>query len=257
MMADKAPYLEPEEVLNDWTFSTDAERDRYFRSGLSRREEAIIRSTFVGMGGDVLDVGCGYGRTSRPLAEMGFHGVVPDMACFGKAMANGYPLSAVVGRREVMEIFDEIFFSFTFGGEALSLAAAKATIAALRDWEGIPHLWRQGRRLRDGYNALAAEVGLAGRTGCIGLHPRTVVTFKHADGSESLPMKSLYQQEIVKLGILTAGGFNICWSHSDEDIDRTLDASRASLAILAAAVAVGDVEARLEGSPLEPVSRRA
>jgi len=70
-------------------------------------------------------------------------------------------------------------------------------------------------------------------------------------------MKSLYQQEIVKLGILTAGGFNICWSHSDEDIDRTLDASRASLAILAAAVAVGDVEARLEGSPLEPVSRRA
>ena len=55
----------------------------------------------------------------------------------------------------------------------------------------------------------------------------------------------------------TAGGFEFCWSHSDGDIDRTLDASRASLSILAAAVAVGDVEARLEGSPIDPMFRRA
>ncbi|MFI5281317.1 MAG: aminotransferase class III-fold pyridoxal phosphate-dependent enzyme [Gemmatimonadales bacterium] len=185
------------------------------------------------------------------------YGVVPDLACFGKAMANGYPLSAVVGRRDVMDVFDEIFFSFTFGGEAVSLAAAKATIAALRDRQVIPHLWRQGRRLRDGYNALAGETGLAGRTECIGLPPRTVLAFTNADGSESLPMKSLFQQEMIKRGILTAGGFNICWSHGDGDIDRTLDACRASLVLLAAAVAAGDVASRLEGPMIEPVFRRA
>src|SRR5207248_3013849 len=103
-------------------------------------------------------------------------GVTPDLACFGKAMANGFPLSAVVGRREIMEVFDEIFFSFTFGGEALSLAAARATIAKLREENVIEHLWRQGTALRDGYAALARERGIADRTRCIGFPPRTVLT---------------------------------------------------------------------------------
>ena len=185
------------------------------------------------------------------------YGVVPDLACFGKAMANGYPLAAVVGRPEAMEVFDEIFFSFTFGGEALSLAAAKATIAALRDRDVIPHLWRQGRQLQNGYNALAAESGLEASTECIGLPPRTVVTFKDAAGEDSLPMKSLFQQEMIKRGILTAGGFNMCWSHSDADIDRTLVAMRASLQILSSAVAADEVERRLEGPTIEPVFRCA
>ena len=50
-------------------------------------------------------------------------GVIPDLACFGKAMANGFPLSAIVGRADVMRWFEKVFFSFTFGGEAVSLAA--------------------------------------------------------------------------------------------------------------------------------------
>jgi len=184
-------------------------------------------------------------------------GVTPDLACLGKAMANGFPLSAVVGRREIMEVFDEIFFSCTFGGEAVSLAAARATIAKLREKDVIEHLWRQGARLRDGYNALAREAGLAGHTRCIGYPPRTVLTFTDGAGAESLAMKSLFQQEMIKRGILIAGGFNLCYAHSDGDIRRTLDASRDALAILARALAEGRVEASLEGPVIQPVFRSA
>jgi glutamate-1-semialdehyde 2,1-aminomutase/spore coat polysaccharide biosynthesis protein SpsF len=172
-------------------------------------------------------------------------------------MANGFPLSAVVGRREIMEVFDEIFFSFTFGGEAVSLAAARATIAKLREKDVIEHLWRQGASLQDGYNALAREVGLADRTRSIGFPPRTVLTFTDGAGAESLAMKSLFQQEMIKRGVLIGAGFNLCYAHSDADIRRTLDASRDALAILARALAEGRVEASLEGPVIQPVFRSA
>jgi len=184
-------------------------------------------------------------------------GVTPDLACFGKAMANGFPLAAVVGRREIMEVFDEIFFSVTFGGEALSLAAAQATMAKLREKNVIEHLWRQGARLRDGYNALAREVGLASLTQCLGYPPRTVLTFADGAGAESLATKSLFQQEMIKRGILIAGGFNLCYAHSDDDIRRTLEACGDALAILARARAADRVEASLEGLIIQPVFRSA
>ena len=75
--------------------------------------------------------------------------MTPDLACFGKAMANGYPLSAVVGRREIMKHFEQTFFSFTFGGEALSLAAGLATMKEITEKEVIAHNWEQGGKLKD------------------------------------------------------------------------------------------------------------
>src|SRR5207245_6354930 len=184
-------------------------------------------------------------------------GVTPDLACLGKAMANGFPLSAVVGRREIMEVFDEIFFSCTFGGEAVSLAAARATIAKLREKDVIEHLWRQGARLRDGYNALAREAGLAGHTRCIGYPPRTVLTFTDGAGAESLAMKSLFQQEMIKRGILIAGGLKLCYAHSDDDIRSTLDARGAALATLARALPQSRAATTPDGPAIPPRCRRA
>ena len=183
--------------------------------------------------------------------------VKPDLACFGKALANGYPLAAVVGRQDLMKLFDDVFFSFTFGGEALSLAAAAATIREMREKNVIAHLWEQGSRLKDGYNVLAREVGIHRFTSCEGLPPRTVVMFKNEEGEESLLLKSLFQQECVKRGILFTGSHNICYSHSNADVDRTLRAYRAAMQILAAAIQTGDARQRLEGEPLQPVFRRA
>jgi len=187
----------------------------------------------------------------------GYFGVVPDLACFGKAMANGLPLSSVVGRREIMEVFDEIFFSFTAGGEALSLVASLATIREMRDQNVISHLWAQGRKLKDGYNVLSEGFGLEKYTQCIGLPPRTVVTFKDETGQESLILKSLFQQECLKRGILFSGGHNICFSHNDQDIDHTLRVYRTALEVVAQAIGEGDAAERLEGRPIESVFRQA
>jgi len=198
--------------------------------------------------------------TGFRLALGGAHeyfGVTPDLACFGKGMANGLPLSAVVGRRQIMQLFDEVFFSFTFGGETLSLAAAAATISELRSQEVIGHLWAQGKKLQDGYNALAKELGVDRWTECLGLPPRTVVTFRDEAGTESLLLKSLFQQECVRRGVLFSGGQNLCYSHSDQDIEQTLEVYRSAMEILNEARISGDVAKRLMGAPVQPVFRKA
>jgi glutamate-1-semialdehyde aminotransferase len=184
------------------------------------------------------------------------YGVAPDMACFAKAMANGYPVSAVVGRRDLMKKCEDIFFSFTFGGEALSLAAAKATIAKLQSHKVIPHLWRQGQKIKDAFNAESQRLGI-GQVDCIGLAPHTVVRFRDAAGADSLAMRSLFQQELIKRGILFLTGYNICFAHDDETIAAAIRANREALEILAAAVKAGDVEKRLEGPCVEAVFRKA
>jgi glutamate-1-semialdehyde 2,1-aminomutase/spore coat polysaccharide biosynthesis protein SpsF len=172
-------------------------------------------------------------------------------------MANGYPLSAVVGPREIMKTFEETFFSFTFGGEALSLAAAEATMKEIAEGNVIAHLWEQGQRLKDGTEVLAREFGLERRVTCVGLPPRTVVQFYDESGRESLLIKSLFQQECLKRGVLFSGGHNICFSHTTEDIDYTLRVYRTAMEIVNEAIRHHQVNERLEGSPIQAVFRRA
>jgi glutamate-1-semialdehyde 2,1-aminomutase/spore coat polysaccharide biosynthesis protein SpsF len=186
-----------------------------------------------------------------------YFGVTPDLACFGKAMGNGWPISTIVGRRDVMKLFDEVFFSFTFGGETLSLAAAKATIEVMRQEPVIGHLWEQGRKLQDGFNVLARLLGIERNAVCAGLAPHTVTLFRTDDGQESLLLKSLFAQECLKRGVLFSGVQNISFSHSAGDIDMTLRVFRTALEILAQAIRAGDMRERLEGEPVQPVFRRA
>lgn len=185
-----------------------------------------------------------------------YFGVVPDLAAFGKAMANGFSISAVVGKREYMGIFDEIFFSTTFGGETVGLAAALATLKIIRERGVLHHIRDQGRKLQEGFRSLAADHGLSEFADCIGLPPRTVIAFRDGEGADSLVMKSLFQQECLKRGILFSGNHNVCFSHSDSDIDQTLRAYDTALRKLRAAIEAGDFRARLEGTAVEPVFRK-
>jgi glutamate-1-semialdehyde aminotransferase len=185
-----------------------------------------------------------------------YFGVTPDLACYSKAFANGMPISLLTGRRDVMSLFEEeVFFFTTFGGEALSLAAAVATIHEMIEKNVPAYLAAQGKKLKEGYNALAAELGIAGYTRCTGFDCRTIVSFDATAGNP-LELKSYVQQELIKRGILWGGFHNMSFSHTDEDIAYTLTAYREVLGLLKEAVEAGDVAARLRGKPVEAVFRK-
>ena len=184
-----------------------------------------------------------------------YFGVTPDLATFGKALGNGMPISAVVGKAEIMSKFNDVFFSFTFGGEALSLAASLATLAELEEKKALTHVWKMGDMLRDGYNAIVKDLGLAETTRMIGYGFWPEMEFNGKDGKHSFPIQTLVTQELIKRGILTRAGMVLCYSHTPEDIKKTLAAQGEALEILKDALKAGDVEARLEGELIPPVIR--
>lgn len=184
-----------------------------------------------------------------------YFGVTPDLACFGKGLANGMPLAAVVGRRDVMQLFEEIFFSYTFGGETLSLAAALATIEVMEREDVIGHLWRQGARLQEECKRIIEAHGIADRVRCLGYPPRHVFRFFDEGGRESLALKTLFLQETVRRGILTNSAHNISFAHGDAEVSRTLDAYRDVFQVLAQAIHEENVEEYLQAEPVEPVFR--
>ena len=181
--------------------------------------------------------------------------VKADMATFSKAVANGMPLSILTGRKEVMKVLDDdVFFYTTFGGEALSLAAAKATIEELRDKNVPAYLAAQGKKLKDGYNQIANDLGMD-FTKCIGYECRSLITFD-AEAGNPLEIKALVQQEMIKRGILWGGFHNMSFSHTDADVEYTLKVYREVLPILKKAVDKNIVMRYLKGEPLAPVFRK-
>ena len=185
--------------------------------------------------------------------------VKADLACFSKAVANGMPLSVLTGRGDVMRLLErDVFFFTTFGGEALSLAAAKATIDELVAKNVPAHLERQGARLRDGVRAIASALGMD-YVACAGLPARTTVAFLAtgaATRADPLEMRSLAQQELLRRGVLWGGFHNVSLAHGDSDVGHTLASWRAALEIVQRAVAAGRVRQELRGEPVEPVFRK-
>ncbi len=183
-------------------------------------------------------------------------GVRADLACFSKAIANGMPISVVCGRKDVMALCEkDVFFFTTFGGEALSLAATKATIEELRKQDVPAFLAKQGQKLREGYLATAKKAGIEGSTKCFGYDARTIMTFAD-DRSSPLAMKTFVQQELLARGILWGGFHNVSFSHGDKEVAQILGAYEEVLPLLAKALEERSVEKQLRGKMLEPVFRK-
>ena len=180
-------------------------------------------------------------------------GVTPDLACFGKAMANGMPLSAIVGRETLMQEMQEIFFSGTFGGECLSLAASLATISKLERENGVQRLWSTGEALQNGVEALIAIHGLQDVLSLEGVPPLKILSFKPTISDRVEALRTLFQIEMIRHGVLIGASHNVMSSHNESDVEHVLWAYDKALAVLASGIASNGLEENLPCPPVMPV----
>ncbi|MCU1461478.1 MAG: aminotransferase class-III [Acidimicrobiales bacterium] len=208
----------------------------------------------------VVDLACEHGALSvfdevitgfrlAPGGARERYNVIPDMSCYGKALGNGMPISAIGGAWKVMREFEDVFFSGTHGGETLSLAAAKAVLDALRDGSVLTRIEVLGRQMLDGIHAHIDDHGVGARVRVGGEPHRAVVAFS---GDDSLIVKSWVQQCLIDGGALFNGSMFISASHSDEDVARAL----AAFDVAFTALEDGrDVRGLLRGEPVQDVFR--
>lgn len=188
------------------------------------------------------------------------YGVTPDLSCFGKALGNGFPISALAGRRDIMErgglrdTAERVFLlSTTHGAETGSLAAAIEIMRTYRRDGVIERMYRQGERLRLGVTEIVRARGVVDRVGVLGRTCNLVFYTRDTAGQPSQPFRTLFMQELIRHGVL-APSFVVSAAHSDEDIDRTIDAVDQALRVYARALSDGP-EHFLEGRPVKPVFR--
>lgn len=191
-----------------------------------------------------------------------YYGVIPDLSTFGKAMANGFSLSAVAGKREIMERggldhpYPRVFLlSTTNGTETHCLAAALKTIQLLRDTSIIEENWQVGKQLREGFNTLAAQHGIGERAKMQGVDISPWYAFYDTEGKIDLALRTLFLQETIRHGVLIPY-VAISASHRQNEVTQTLDAVDKALKVVAQAMDKGSVEKFLVGPVIKPVFRK-
>lgn len=191
-----------------------------------------------------------------------YFGVEPDITTFGKGMANGFSVAALVGRREVMEVGSieregaerTFLLSTTHGGEMSGLGAFVETVRIYREEEVCRHLWAYGARLRDGLDAIARELGIADQFAMDGPAISLNYVTRDREGEMSLALRTLFSQEMVRRGVLIPW-IAVSQAHGDEELALTLDAARGALEVYRRALEEG-VDRYLEGPAIKPVFRR-
>ncbi|MGB9903578.1 MAG: aminotransferase class III-fold pyridoxal phosphate-dependent enzyme [Desulfotomaculales bacterium] len=182
-----------------------------------------------------------------------YFGVTPDLATFGKGLANGYPLSAIAGRADIMRLLEEVFFSFTFGGEALSLAAALATMTKLQREPVIETLKTQGQKVVTGLKNLIARHQINHIVSISGHPSWSFLNIKDVPPYTQWEIKTLFLQEMFARGILTLGTHNMSYSHSDADVAKLLAVYEEVFLVLKDAVDHGNLKKYLRCQPLAPL----
>ncbi len=184
--------------------------------------------------------------------------VIPDLSCWAKAMSNGIPVSAITGKWEYIKHLEKTFFSFTYGGDCIGLAAAKATIKKMEKKNVIDHLYKVGARLKKGMNELAKIYNLEDLIACAGYPCRSVMTIKKLKKyKKPLITKSFIQQELMARGVLWSQYHSICYSHEVKHIDNSLNAFEYAFKKLSKIIKNNKkIENNLLGKPCETVFTR-
>lgn len=172
-------------------------------------------------------------------------GVTPDLAVFAKGIANGMPLAVLAGRSEPMAAMTDAAISITYGGEALSLAAAKATLEIYRDEPVIATLWQRGKQLREGLELAAADARLPFQV--IGFDPMTGMQFTDLDAATEADAWSYLLQEFATRGVLLRrGGLNfVSYSHTESDIKQAIVVADEVFPKLAVLLQTGSIQEQL------------
>jgi glutamate-1-semialdehyde 2,1-aminomutase len=199
-------------------------------------------------------------RWSRQGGQ-GAYGITPDLSTWGKAIGNGFAVSALAGKRELMEAgglntdASRVFLlSTTHGAETTGLAAYLAVSQAYAERDVVGEMEAKGSKLRSGLEQVAQECNMdqhvvfAGRPSCL-----LFVTKDH-NGQPSQAFRTLFIQELLRRGVL-GQSLVISAAHTDADISQTIDAAAGALEVYARAIEAGSTEGLLVGRPVAPAIR--
>ena len=183
-----------------------------------------------------------------------FLGVTPDMAVFAKSLSNGYPMAAVLGRRDVMEPAAQMFISSTYWSDTIGLRAALTTLQEARRRDVPSQLRRFGAELKRRLNAAAADARLAVQCTGIDVHPH--LRFDVPDPILNGQVTTLYIQEMAKRGCHGYASFYLNAAQGDSELDQTAQAARETFAIIRDALETRSVKQRLECAVTQDAFRR-
>lgn len=169
-------------------------------------------------------------------------GIEPDIAVFAKAVSNGYPMAAIIGKKEVMEFAQESFISSTYWTEKIGLTAAIATIKKYKENHVERHLEEIGKKVQEGWKGLAEKHQL--NVAVTGIYPMSHFEFDYED---SLALKTLYTQEMLKRGFLATNAFYASFSHTVKEVDKYLSMADESFSVIKNGLVHDNIFELLEG----------
>lgn len=189
-----------------------------------------------------------------------FYGITPDLSTFGKAMGNGFSVSALVGRREIMELAGlqhakpRVFaLSLTHGAESHGLAAAREVIRIYKTQNVVERLWQAGETLRNGINQAIARHGIGEYFAVLGRPCNLVYATRDRDKQPSQPFRTLFLQETIARGLLMPS-LVVSFAHRDDDLAQTIDGIDQALGVYKRALDEG-IDKYLKCRPVKPVFR--
>lgn len=182
-----------------------------------------------------------------------YFNVIPDLATFGKGVSNGFPLSVIAGKKEIMTLMEDVFFSFTYGGETLSLAASLVTLNKLQEKNVVTCLKEKGDFIIDSISKIISKYNLQEIISVSGHPSWSFLLFKDTDKYSSFELKTFYMQEMFKRGILAYGTHNVSFAHSKEDLNQLIKASDEVFLKLSEYIRNESLLDGLECKPLEPL----
>jgi glutamate-1-semialdehyde aminotransferase len=198
------------------------------------------------------EVSCGWRISLGGVQE--FTGVTPDLTVFAKAISNGYPMGAVVGKREVMQAAAGMFISSAYWDDNVGISASIATLKELRRLDAPAYFEKIGADLMGRINEAARDAGLDAECAGVAAHPG--IRFNIDDAELAKKVSTLFVQENARRGLILATGFFFNMAHDEEAVAATAAGVRETFEVIAGGLRSGDMDSLLEAGLQEDSFRR-